>query len=345
MNAVLSNPLFAVKPARRGSELAAADVLKDPMKWFLNQIATGNATLTKAASCLEMLDRRTSEQNIKLYGGKTAGAVIGDWLRSSNLDTSKEFVDMCVAKPHTRHSVNTFFSRLVSLLVSSGKDPLLWRWFTCSWEPALNPSQVSMFRKQLLEHMVSVEATQDLYRGIARFTQAHERVQEHADKNYGVLRPAGQYLVHAIMSRPRSTVNGDVYNSFLRSTRFWINGKWAQAVDGMLHLHHPTTASAVPGLRFIQDSAGAATFAHAIPGQRRFTVQLCLGVARHLLEEESYQDAQFVMAFAKQHFPDLVLSNLPPSEWQSVDRQLKKIKRERKWEEKNLELLDGLVLT
>ena len=40
IDAVLSNPLFAVKPSRRGSEAAVSDILKNPMGWFTNEVAT-----------------------------------------------------------------------------------------------------------------------------------------------------------------------------------------------------------------------------------------------------------------------------------------------------------------
>jgi hypothetical protein len=345
IDAVLTNPLFTVKPTRRGSESAASDVLKDPMGWFLGQIVTGNATLSKASMCLEMLDKRTAGQTPRLHNGKTPGAIIGDWLRASGLDTSKEFLEMCIAKPQTKRPTNTFLSRLVSLLIADGKKPLVWSWFARSWKSVLIPSKALKFRQQLLKHMVFAEASGDLYRGILLFRRACEMIGEHTDKSYEVLRPAGQYLVQAVMSRPTHTVSRDLYNSFRQSTRLWINSNWAQAVESMLWLHHPTTASVLPGFRFIQDPAGAATYANAMPSQRRFIVQLSLGVARQLLDEENYEDAQIVMAFTKQHFPDLVLSSLPTEQQPAVDRQSNKVKRERLREEKNLELLDSLIPT
>ncbi|KAF2633837.1 hypothetical protein BU25DRAFT_13796 [Macroventuria anomochaeta] len=345
IDAVLSNPLFAVKPSRRGSESAASEILKDPMGWFLNQIASGSATLSKTSLCLEILDRHTAKQSPQLHEGKTPGAIIGDWLRSSGLDTSKEFLEMCIAKPQTKRPSNTFISRLVTILIADGKKPLLWKWFARPWHQGLSPSKALLFRQQLLKHMVHAEASQDLYRGIVLFRRAYEITGEHPDKWYEKLRPAGQYLVQAIMSKPTNSISHDLYNSFRQTTKLWVPGKWAQAVDSMLYLHHPTTASAAPGLRFIHDPAGAATYTKAMPSQRRFIVQLSLGVARQLLEEESYEDAQAVMAFTKQHFPDLVLSNLPTEQRTVVDRQSSKITKARREEERNLELLDGLVPT
>lgn len=343
MNAVLFNPLFAVKP-RRDLKTAASAILKDPMGWFFHQIATGNATLSKASMCLDMLDKRTAGQSPELYKGRTHGTIIGDWLRSSGLDTSKEFLEMCIGNLQTRRPSNIFLSRLVTLLMADGKESLVWGWYKRSWQEGLDPTKVSLFRGQLLKHMVHVEANQDLDRGILLFKKACEMIGEQTVKPYEQLGPAGQCLVQAIMSRPMNTIDHDLYNSFSQSTRLWVNSKWGQAVDSMLWLHHPTTASAAPGLRFIQDPTGAVMYVNAVRSQRRFVVQLSLGVAHQLLEEESYEDAQAVMAFIKQNFPDLVLSDSVSEKRPIADRNSKKLERERD-QEKNLELLDSLALT
>lgn len=345
INAVLSNPLFAVKPSQRGSKFAASDILKDPMGWFVDQIATGNATLSKASMCLDMLDKRTAGETKRLHNGKAHGAIIGDWLRSSGLDASKEFLEICTAKSPTTRPSDTFLSRLVPLLIADGKKPLVWKWYTHTWQPGLSSLETLAFKKQLLKHMVHAEASQDLYRGLLLFRRAYEWIGEQSDKSYVQLRPAGQFLVQAIMTKPTDTISQNLYNSFRHSTQFWINNKWSQAVDSMLSLHHPITASVAPGFRFIQDPAGAATYANAIPSQRRFIVQLSLGVARQLLEEERYRDAQSVMAFTKQHFPDLVLSNLTTKQQPIAARLSEKAERERMRQERNLALLEGLALT
>ena len=251
---------------------------------------------------------------------------------------------MCIGNLQTKRPSDIFLSRLVTLLMADGKKSLVWGWYTRSWHSGLNPTKVFLFRRQLLKHMVHAEASQDLYRGILLFREAYETVGEQTVKSYEQLRPAGQYLVQAIMSRPTNTISHNLYNSFSQSTRLWVNSKWTQAVDSMLWLHHPTTASAAPGLRFIQDPTGAAMYANAVRSQRRFIVQLSLGVARQLLEEESYEDAQAVMAFAKQHFPDLVSSDLATEQQPVTGRVSKKLERERD-QERNLELLDSLALT
>lgn len=345
IDAVLSNPLFAIKPSQRGSESAASEVLKDPMKWFVNQIAIGSATLSKASLCLAMLDKRTTDQPTQLYKGEAYGAILGGWLRSSGLDTTKEFFEMSIAKPRTKRSSDPFLPRLVNVLIAGGKHPLVWKWYTSACPPGFSASEALVFKQQLLKHTVHAETSQGLYRGIVLFRKALDRIEDQKGGSYEQLRPAGQYIVQAIMARPTDTINQNLYNWFRNSTQLWIDSKWSQAVAAMLSLHHPAKASAAPGLEFIIGPAGAAEYANAIPSQRRFIVQLSLGIARQLLEEESYRDAQNVMAFVKQHFPDLVLSDLTNEQQPVADRLSKKAEKERRWEKKNLELLEDLALT
>lgn len=341
---VLSNPLFAVKPTRRGSESAASRVLNDSLSWFLDEIASGNATLSKAALVLEILDKQPHPQISGTRKGRTVGAVIGDWLHSSGLYNSRDFLNMCLVKPTATQPI-TFISRLVTVLMVDGKESLLWKWYSNPFTLDSSAYQAVSFRKQLLKHMVVAEAGQDLPRGIALFSRAHKMVEEQPDKRWEELRPAGQHLVQAVMSKPTAMVDNNVYDAFRRNVRLWVPKKWAQAVNSMLCLHHPGKASARPGLKFIEDPTGAATYANAKPTQRRFIVQLSLGVARQLLEQERFDEAQTVMAFTKQHFPDLVLENLPTEQKQVAKRQASKINKARTNEETNLALLDSLAFT
>ena len=341
---VLSNPLFAVKPSRRGSESAASRVLNDPVTWYVDEIATGNATLSKAALVLDILDRQPAAQTSHVHKDKTAGAVIGDWLHSSGLYNSNEFLDMCLVKPNAKRP-QTFISRLVSVMMVDGKEALLWKWFSNRFSHEHSSTQAISFRKQLLKHMVVAAVSQDLHRSIKLFNRAYQMVDEQPDKRWEELRPAGQYLVQSIMSKSTTLVDIDLYNSFRRNVRCWVPSKWAQAVNSMLCLHHPDKASARPGLKFVEDPAGAATYAKAKPVQRRFIVQLSLGVARQLLEQERYDEAQTVMAFTKQHFPDLVLESLPAEQKRTVTCQAGRIKKAQTDQEKNLELLNGLAFT
>lgn len=334
LDAVLSNPLFAVKPSHRCSQSAASRILKDPLGWFINEIAMGTATLSKVSTCLDVLHRpRHAKQ---LHNARTPGAVIGGWLRSSGLDASKEFLDMCIGP-------NAFTSRLVTRLMADGEERLLWKWLTRPWCSSLSYQETLVFRKRILKHMVRVKVGQDLQQGLLLFARACDICREQ-QRGYEILRPAGQHLVQSIALQSTASISHELYNSFRESTRLWLPGTWARAVNSMLWLHQPTGAFTTPGLQFIQDPTGAAAFSTARAGQRSFVVQLSLGVARQLLEEERYKDAQAVMALTKQYFPDLVLSDASIEKLESTSRS-NRIEERQAEEERNLELLNGLVPT
>lgn len=340
IDSILTNPLFAVKPQRRSSETAAVDVLRDPMVWFVNEIATGAANLSKASMCLEVLEKTTVDR-LRTRNGQSAARVIAAWLQNSGLDTSKQFLELCMSK-HGHGS--RFLHRLTTLLLAEGETTSPWRWFIRSNEQrvkdtGLDTSKVAIFRQQLLAKMVSIDANVGTTRGLATFMQAFRMMENIGhDSAYAVLRPAGAHLVNRITSNTADTIEPGLYQPFMLSTERWL-GNWSRAVDSMLSLYHPTEPSVQPALRFIQDPTGAATFVQSSRSRRQFLVQLCLGVARQSLEREKYTDAQLAMEFTKDYFADIVLSRIPVAEKQSTSQW--RVRRERE----NLNLLDSLVPT
>ena len=346
IDSILNNPLFAVKPRRRGSESAALDVLRDPRTWFVNEIAAGSANLSKAALCLEVLEKTPSEGLSRLRDRKGLATTLADWLKTSGLDTSKRFVDMCIGKSGRG---SRFLDRLLALFLAENETTAPWRWFIRSneqrvKETGLNTAKIVTFRQQLLAKMASAEANADLTRGLAVFMQAF-RVVENAgyESAYSILRSAGGHLVNRISTNidQGSKVDAELYQSFSLSSQRWL-GAWSRAVESMLWLHHPLQRSATPGLQFIQDSAGAVAHVKSSQSRRNFVVQLCLGVARQLLEEEKFAEAQSVMAFTKEHFADVVLPKPVVMEHlQQPTTEAWKVRKERE----NLQLLDSLVPT
>lgn len=332
LDAVLSNPLFAMKPARRGSQSGVLQALKDPTGWFLDEITSGSATLSKLSTCLDMIFR--NDTAAQPHHGKTPGAIIGGWLRSSGLDTSKEFLDMCVTHKY-------FLSRLVRLLLADGETRLLWKWFARTSYSDSSSRMALLFRMHLLRRMILVESLHHLPQSLLLFERARDICEEQR-KGFVSLSLAGQELVKAIMSRPNLPISNEIYDTFRESVTLWAPGSWASVVDAIMWLHHPTGASSTPGLQFIQDPAGAAKYANAKPRQRSLIVQLSLGVARELLAAERYEDAQAVMAFVKRHFPDLVLSDSSHGQ-KKFGVQSTKSEKAQNEEERSLELLDGLL--
>ncbi|KAF2033705.1 hypothetical protein EK21DRAFT_108833 [Setomelanomma holmii] len=337
IDSILTNPLFAVKPARRASETAAVDVLRDPMRWFVGQIASGSADLPKVAMCLELLElapyTASGPQN-----GKSPALVFSEWLRNCGSDKSREFVELRSAKGGFD---GKSLDRLIALLFAEEQTAAPWRWFIRSQELRVNETKlpvqkVSKFRQTLFYKMVT-QGSKSLDEGLVMFMQAFCMAEvEGFESNYVALRPTGAHLVNRIISADSSAIDPDVYQLFLRSSPRWL-GNWSQAVEAMLWLHHPKQSTTLPALSYIKDPSGALSYVNASKSRRHFLVQLCLGVARKSLDDEKYADAQVAMEFTKSHFADLVLSKPQTPEPQAAARH-----RARK-EKENLDLLDSLA--
>jgi hypothetical protein len=291
--------------------------------------------------CLEVLEKTTREKPSSLRNGKSHASVLVEWLQTSGLDTSKQFLDMSVLKSERG---SKFLDRLVALLVAEGETTALWRWLIRSNEQrakdtGLDVARIATFRQQLLAKMVVFEANASLRSGLSAFMQAFRLVQNAGyEAAYGILRPAGGHLVNRIISNADHSLEPELYQSFLLSSPHWL-GEWSGAVESMLWLHHPSERSALPGHQFIQSPAGAIKFVKSSRSRRNFLVQLCLGVARQLMEQEDFAEAQTVMEFAKEHFADIVLPKQAVIEQEHAESS--RVRRERK----NLQLLDRLVLT
>ncbi|KAH6859050.1 hypothetical protein BKA58DRAFT_393483 [Alternaria rosae] len=340
IDSILNNPLFAVKPRRRGSRSAASDILREPLVWFVDEIAAGSATLPKAAMCLELLEKTTS-QTSSLKDGRSSATVLAEWLRTSGSDTSKQFLDMSILKTGRG---SKFLDKLVALFVAEGETTALWRWFIRPneqrvKETGLDVARIATFRQQLLAKMVVFAADNSLASGLATFMQAFRLVENAGhEAAYDILRSAGGHLVNRIISNTDDMLEPELYQLFLLSTPRWL-GEWSPAVESMLWLHHPSAPSTGPGLHFVQNPDGAVRFVEASRSRRNFLVQLCLGTARQLMEQENFAEAQIVMQFTKDHFADIVL----PKE--AVIEPPKEEQRRARREQENLRLLDRLVLT
>ncbi|KAH9877194.1 hypothetical protein IAQ61_002557 [Plenodomus lingam] len=344
IDSILTSPLFAVKPRRRGSESAAVDVIKDPMAWFVNEIAAGSATLPKAALCLEMLQSSTANFSQIPTLDKSPAAIFSEWLRNSGLDMSRQFVEMSMSPSITRASL--FLHRLVTLLVAEGETADTWRWFIRSSdqrikETGLDARSITTFRKHVLSEMVSSQANANVTKGIATFIQAC-RFLENVDigASSALLNSAGGRLVQLITSNTTESLNPDLYQQLLRSTHRWIGASFNPVVEAMLWLHHPTEPTALPGLGYVKEPAITKMVSNLSRPRRQFVVRLCLGIARLSIQDERYADAQFAMQFTKDYFPEIVLAEVQASK----QREETSAQRERR-EQANLEMLDGLALT
>ncbi|KAF2444851.1 hypothetical protein P171DRAFT_285042 [Karstenula rhodostoma CBS 690.94] len=346
IDSILSNPLFARNPSWRGSDSAAANALKDPLAWFLDQAAIGTADISKATLCLDVLQtsqnkpkgRRSSLSN---KDGRPA-SMIAEWLRTSGEETSKDFlISLPVTKGAPRRSL---VNRLVPLLLAEGNHAPLWRWY--AYEPEedgiLSQAQISPFKCQLLKEMINAARTRD--EAFAIFQQAFQLAEAGKRSAYvNSLQVAGARLVDMIVADPQVQCTPELYERFALSTNGWLFA-WKPVVQAMLCLCHPTQSDPQPGLKIIKNPDSFLASTHSKPSRQRFFVRMCLGTAQQLLKEEKFAEAQIAMQFTKEHFADLVLIKYHSSSPHHITRGVSEKNKTRE-EKKNIALLDGLLAT
>lgn len=341
IDSILSNPLFARKPSRRGSDSAVTNALNDPVAWFLDQAAIGAADVSKASLCIDLCKRRQS--NTKLPRDSLSGShqrpasMIAEWLRTSGEETSREFliyhppVRTALGKTVYRYD-NHLVAKLAPLLLAEDNLAPLWRWYT--YEPengdALKQAEVSPFKAQLLRTMVDAARTRD--EAFAIFQYAFQMADAGKRNGYATsLGKAAAYLVNAIVADHQVQCTPELYEQFALSTGSFV---WKPVVQAMLCLYHPTEPDPQPILKIVKSPDSFLASAQSKSSRRRFVVRMCLGAAQQLIKEGKLADAQIVMNFAKEYFGDLVLVKYKSS-------HISRIKEEKK----NIALLDGFLAT
>ncbi|KAL1610246.1 hypothetical protein SLS60_001911 [Paraconiothyrium brasiliense] len=346
IDAILSNPLFARRPHRRGSESAAADALKDPLAWFLDQAAIGTADISKATLCLDVLQRsqnKSNGQRNSLPNNESRPAsTIAEWLRTSGAETSKDFL----INPHAMNGAprKSLVNRLVPLLLAEGNHAPLWRWY--AYEPEeggiLNKAQITPFKGQLLKEMINAARTRD--EAFTIFLQAYRMTEtDKHDADIKSLQVAGARLVNKVVANSDVPCTPELYEQFALSTHGWLF-TWKPVVQAMLCLCHPTQADPEPGLKLIKNPDSIIGPTLLKRSRQNFLVRMCLGVAQQLIKEEKYADAQIAMQFTKEHFADLVMVKYHSNSHHAINQKVSDQKRIRE-EKKNMALLDRLVVT
>ncbi|KAJ4349926.1 uncharacterized protein N0V89_008546 [Didymosphaeria variabile] len=346
IDSILSNPLFARRPHRRGSDSAAADALKDPLAWFLDQAAIGTADISKAILCLDVLQRSQNKSNGRrssLSNNDTRPAsMIAEWLRTSGEETSKDFL---VSSPTMNGAPRrSLVNRLVPLLLAEGNHAPLWRWYT--YEPeeggVPNKAQITPFKGQLLKEMINAARTRD--EAFTIFLQAY-RMTKTDERNADVksLQVAGARLVNMVVASSQVPCTPELYEQFALSTHGWLF-TWKPVVQAMLCLCHPTQADPEPGLKLIKNPDSIIGPTLLKQSRQKFLVRMCLGVAQQLIKAERFADAQIAMQFTKEHFADLVMVKYHSSSHHAINQKVSDQKRIRE-EKRNIALLERLVVT
>ncbi|OCK86263.1 hypothetical protein K432DRAFT_285034 [Lepidopterella palustris CBS 459.81] len=338
LESILTNPLFAIQPRRRRSGISNSSdmhkLLKDPLQWFLEQVADGSADITKALLCMEALERTPLTSKTSLATGTSVSAKPGlqivEWLRASGLDRSKPFL-----------TDYKFVTKLARLLTMEHEESLLWDWFLRRpadrmKETGMSVGQVRTFRSRLLRAMVKSKLDHGggLEAAFSTFFRALSvrKIPDISDIRKGVF-GSGMFLMKYLVSHPNAHISPEAFNRFLHTTDEWAFGR-EKLVRALLWLHHPSGPSVSPGLDFLKHYKEPLSNSNI----RVLLVQLSLGVARQLLIEERFEEGRQILDFAKENFPEEVGSQPPQHSQASTALEPSQDELE------NMQLLDSLRL-
>ncbi|KAF2745207.1 hypothetical protein M011DRAFT_407098 [Sporormia fimetaria CBS 119925] len=196
--------------------------------------------------------------------------------------------------------------------------------------------------------MVRAEAKSGPYldKALSRFLAACKsgHHQDHI-KHTRALQPAGAHLERLLVCDRRPVESVELYEAFIQSLRIWTKNHCCTH-EAALWLHHPTAPKVDPAIDLIRAGTMAKEINKASLGKRKRCVEICLETARQCLAKEQFHDAQFVLEFARDNFPDLLDTDgqlALPTESNDAKREQKEM-RERE-EDVNLRLLDRLLPT
>ncbi|KAF2016321.1 hypothetical protein BU24DRAFT_199165 [Aaosphaeria arxii CBS 175.79] len=348
IDSILSNPLFASRPRRTSdSNISdAREVLQDPLGWFMGLVAMGNADIAKADLCLSILYKEPLD--LRNFNSTHPAAIsrpgtkIAEWLWASGSDNSLEFF-----------SNTQLVRRLVPLLIAEGQSFRLWQWL--EFVPARDVSYtkeqekiVAIFKHIITKNLMAATIVQNrgLDEAFMVFARAFRILSTSEQAHQGrILRRAGSMLTDYIIANPSLPTTTAFYESFMESSKTW-GGVWSRGINASLWLFHPSKRSAQPGLEFLKDPAGATLRMKKATKERRdFLVQLCLGVARQLLADKNYQDAQFVLHFSREHFPELLGATGEHAAVRKREGARQALEERKRKETENLAMLDRVLPT
>ncbi|KAI4154070.1 MAG: hypothetical protein LQ340_001910 [Diploschistes diacapsis] len=311
LQSVLSSPLFRgptkrekAKPRSKqslnGLISEIQETLINPMEYFEEQVAAGEATLKLAKHCLTVHKQNRREyRNTIAYCRKESSVSqpITNWLWASGLEESMEFA-----------RDGAFLKLLVPRMVAEGKDSRLWDWLQRLETRIVGSSNES--HPELLESfalllcyfltgMVSARGSPDAT--IQTFTAAARKFK-HLFQSYAetAFRPARVCLVKHIMRTKSADINASVYEEFqsvLKQSRLD-----SISLRARLALWHPTNADASLALDLIRNRAiDKMPSARLTPAKKRSHLYLCLKTAETLLEKGRSDEAREVINYIRVH--------------------------------------------
>jgi hypothetical protein len=336
MHSILTNPLFGPLPTTNHGSAAG----KDPMELFDRAVARGMMDTHYARRCLEMKREAIQSPVLSIREGMResgAGRKVLRWLVSSGTANDNEFLQD-----------KQFAEIFMQYVVAEGLQEAAWKWIKRAFEDHPRLSELSGLEKTTarlaivrpLMFLVKAEAS-----GPASLDAAYMCLSRAAgylkclpaSQMRQLLGPPGWFLSHeTTMSHARHLpASESAFDSFIALVP--VISKDVDYHLAHLSVLHPSQPSADSALAFLK-KLGTPKAADATPRSKSFiaygrgVIQLSLDAAKFLLENERFDDAQWVMEYLRTHYP----------------RRLGLAQREQledaKAEASSLQLLEGLSL-
>jgi len=308
IDAMINNPLLAHKPKNTISKQP------DLTARFLESIVYGTATLDGAKHYLKSMSLAQSKaetvRTVTRVPPAGAGAIVLDWLRSTALDRSEEFLhDVNLVKLLTRQ---LFMENKHKLLM---KELLLESEIVKDNEVDMKHGQAWRYQQYWKHQIVSCMINTSVERGdhpevtINHFLEILADCKKAQLQHFTFLKAAAEQIGLLTVAR-RHELSASLYDDFIMSCSSLIPPR--HRASAMLHLYHPSRPNPGPALWFLRISqkdprlASMADEANAnIPISHRLlredVLNICLDSAP-LIAKWSPSDSAWVLDFATRHF-------------------------------------------
>ena len=326
-HSILANPLFNFSRQQhhrqddRGHHKQAAglasasravhSLVMKPMEYFKNHIAAGTASLEMAKKCLAILKRSlvaSTKSDITITeASPQVSSLILNWLWSSGMAHSMEFL-------YDR----SFISLLIPFLIVEGQVHHAWKWFTrlyceienhrstlikgCLFEDVVR-MQASLLKVLLdseIKYGTGLDGALKAFVDVAE--QARDRDGQAKRNARRILHLAGSLLVHRLMDLESTTgLDHQLFDKLLHTVYLW--SRCSSRDTARLSLVHPVSPDPSPALTYIRTSMLDLTQAYTINHNQQ-AIYLCLKTAEVLLRQNKQADAEWLLQFVQERFPD-----------------------------------------
>ena len=341
LRSILVNPLFKRKTGFRSGHTngktfgRVQDLLKRPMDHFIEEVATGSATIEVAAFCLQShYNNLLASPDVDVASAMKAsgaGTVVANWLWSSGLEESRDLF-----KNHD------FMNLLIKFSVAESSHGRIqeWLWKLNSFARKIPLPGANRNLGKFLFLYISSEVSigKGLESATAWFVQTIQKASQRAVEDRlpsNVVYAVAYYLTLKLMVVPKTAdFQAITLEPFMKVIKDYpLSNKFLGA---LLDIHLAEISNPASSLEYFQ-RLSTKQIANIKPSQRRHVILLGLRAAELLLDSGRNPEAISIMDKLQNTFPDEIgLKALQKSD--------KLCQSSEKAEQQNIRLLETLAI-